>query len=73
MTSEKLKRRHNIFSQTFGKRKSAAIKKFQYAEYSFVIQVTSQNLIEQAIMKENSHRLTLAYSSPNYNITLCVI
>ena len=64
LTHEKMKSRYKNCAKTFGKSRSVAISKVEYAAYRCVIQVTSQHLIEQAIMKENSHRFILAYSSP---------
>ena len=60
---KKLKRRHKRCSQAFGKTKSATIKRVEHKECGCVIQVTSQVLIERAIIKENSQRFTLAHSS----------
>ena len=53
-----------MISQTFGKRKSAAIKKAQRMACGCVIQATSQQLVEQDVMKENSHWFMLACRSP---------
>ena len=64
LTNEKMKSRYKNCAKTFGKSRSAAISKVEYTTYGCVIQVTSQYLIEQAIMKENSHRFILAHSSP---------
>ena len=44
--------------------KSASIKKVECTACGCVTQVTSQHLIEQSIMKENSNRFILACSSP---------
>ena len=60
ITTEKLKKICKLFSNTFGKRKSASIKKVEFHEHGCVIQVNSQNLIGQEIMKENSMRYMLA-------------
>ena len=56
----KMKKRCKLFSKFFGKRKSVAIKKVEYAKYGCAVQVTLQQLIEKYIMKEISHRFILA-------------
>ena len=63
LRTEKLSRRHELYSKTFGKRKLTAFRKVDYKAYGCVIRVASQQRIEQAIIKENSNRFVLAYSS----------
>ena len=45
ITTEKLKKRHDLCPKTFGERKSATIKKGEHIEHGCVTQVASQNLI----------------------------
>ena len=53
-------RQYKLFPKVFSKRKCVVIKKVEHAECGYVIQVNSQNLIEQDIMgktQNDSHWL----------------
>ena len=64
LTNEKLKEMCKKCARTFGKNKAMSISKVEYSEQGCIMQVTSQHLMEKAIMKENSYRFILAHSSP---------
>ena len=52
-TSEKLKKRCNVCSQTFAKFKHTEIKKVEHTEHGCVTHVALQKLTEQGVIKEN--------------------
>ena len=62
ITTENLNKRCKLCSSAFIKLKHATIKKAECQEYGCAIQVTSQKLIEQVIMKEKSDRFILEFS-----------
>ena len=63
LTTDRLKTKCKNSSKTFGKCESAVIKKVECTVHGYVMQVTSQYLIEQAIIKEKSNMFIIAYSS----------
>ena len=61
---ESQKRQFKRCNQTFGKRKLKSIDSVEYRENGVLLQATSKEEVEYAIMKENSCRFRLAYTSP---------
>ena len=55
----------------FGKQKMKSINKVEYKEEGTLVQVVTKEDAENAIMKENSSRFRLAYSSPLLDDELC--
>ena len=59
---EKQKRQFKCCNNTFGKCKLKAINRVEYRKDGELIQVSTKNEVENAIMRENSSRFRLAYS-----------
>ena len=68
---EKKKRQFKRCNHTFGKKKLKAIKRVEYRENGVLIQAITKEEVEYAIMKENSARFRLAYSSPTLDSKMC--
>ena len=64
---EKQKRQFKRCNSTFGKQKMKSINKVEHVEEGNLVQVVTKEEVENAIMKENSSRFRLAYSSPLLN------
>ena len=59
---EKQKKQIKHFNNTFGRCKLKAINRVEYREDEELIQVSTKNEVENAIMKENSSRFRFVYS-----------
>ena len=51
-------------NKVFGKMKIRLINKFEWREYGYLIQVSSQDKVKVAMIKENSSRFKLFCNSP---------
>lgn len=60
---ESRKRQYKRCNSTFGKRKMKSIRSVEYRDNGVLIQASSKEEVEHAIMKENSSRFRLAYTS----------
>ena len=58
-----MKRYYKRCNKVFEKTKMRLIDKVEHEEYSYLIQVSSQEKLEAAIMKKNSSRFKLACNS----------
>ena len=65
------KRQFKQCNNTFGKKKLKAIKRVEYRENGVLIQAITKEEVEFAIIKENSARFRLAYSSPILDSKMC--
>ena len=61
---EQRKRQYTRCKAVFGKRQMRAIDRVEFREGSDLVQVSTQAAVEAAIMRENTGRFKLAYSSP---------
>ena len=68
---EKQKRQFKCCNSTFRKHKLKAINRVEYRERGELIQVSTKNEVENAIMKENSSRFRLAYSTLILDDNIC--
>ena len=68
---EKQKRQFKRCNNTFGKHKLKIINRVEYREDRILIQVFTKNEVENAIIKENSSRFRLTYSSLILEENMC--
>ena len=61
---ESRKRQYKRCNSTFGKRKMKSISSVEHRDNGVLLQASTKEAVEFAIMKENSNRFRLAYSSP---------
>ena len=61
---ESRKRQYKRCNSTFGKKKMKSINNVEYRDNGVLIQTSTKEELEHAIMKENSNRFRLAYTSP---------
>ena len=61
---ESRKRQYKRCNTTFGKRKMKSISSVEHRDNGVLLQASTKEAVEFAIMQENSNRFRLAYSSP---------
>ena len=68
---EEQRRQFKRCNSTFGKQKMKSINKVEHKEEGVLVQVTTQDEVENAIMKENSTQFRLACSSLIFKDEMC--